>query len=1221
MDSPPSARVRDKEYHTMRVLKRDGSLEDVSFDKVLHRIQYFSKDLETVDPVSIAQKIIARIYDKVPTSQLDELTAQICSSLMTEHPNYGILAARISISNHQKNTSPSFSETMSMLYHAKDTHGESNPLISEELWQVVQAHKEKLNSVIDYSRDFLFDYFGFKTLERSYLMKVNGKSVERPQHMIMRVALGIHGCDLKDALETYELISQKKFTHATPTLFNAGTPRAQLASCYLQHMGDSIDEIFKTVSDSAKISKYAGGIGIHVSGVRARNSYIRGTNGTSTGIIPMLRVLNNTARYVNQGGKRNGSIAIYLEPWHADVETFVDLRKNQGNEEERCRDLFLALWVPDLFMKRVQANADWTLMCPNECPGLTDAVGEEFERLYEKYEKEGRGKKTIKAQQLWFSIIKAQIETGTPYICYKDHANRKSNQKNLGTIKSSNLCVAPDTQILTDKGYQKIGELEGQDVNVWNGLEWSKVTIHKTGENQEMWRVSFSDGSMLECTGYHKFFIQEGYLSNYDNDPIHHRKVQKLETKSLVPGMKLMKWDFPVVVGNEKELKYAYTAGFASGDGCSYGTNAVMSPCTARHLKGKAFCKRHEFMEQYDDIPFNTSDNDLCKAFSYLPGKKCYLYGEKKNLLPFLDYRYSFDNTTANRIDVILHPDLNEKNEVPIDYSLNTRIRWLEGLSDSDGCVIHHQGRPLGIQISSVKKEFLTNLQKLLHTIGVSSKLNIMHPNRELRYMPDGHGGKKEYVCQPCFRVIIASAGIKKLKELGYSPKRLKLDDFSFTRDATEFIKVVSVERLNKTSDTFCFNEPKRHAGIFNGVLTGNCSEIIEYRDANETAVCNLASIALPSYVKDGKFNFAELHKIAQVVTKNLNKVIDRTFYPTPETRYSNLRHRPIGIGVQGLADTYALLRLPFDSPEAVQLNREIFETIYHGAVSASVAIAKKRAEWIEELWTEGVSLEREEELRKMLKLTDEENGLSKWKGAYATFAGSPASEGKFQFDLWEAQGSEGKNEDGSWRWDWDTLRVDMMRYGLRNSLLLAPMPTASTSQILGFTEAIEPIASNIYQRRTMAGEFFVINKYLVRDLLEMGLWSVDLKNLILANNGSIQNIPGIPDDLKKLYKTVWELKMKVLIDQAADRGKYVCQSQSLNLFIEDPDLTRISNMHFYSWTKGLKTGMYYLRTRAKAKTQAFTLDPALLKSLNKPQEYADGSVCRKEEGCIVCSS
>ena len=771
----------------MKVIKRNGQREDVSFDKVLRRIATLSDGLD-VDACEVAKNVCVRIYDGVNTSELDELAAHMCSSMLTEHPDYGTLASRIIISNHHKNTSPSFSETVQMLRDNRDAAGQPFPLVSDELYQVVMQNRDKLNSYIDYSRDYTFDYFGFKTLERGYLMKTGARVVERPQHMFMRVAIGIHGADLKDALTTYDLMSKKYFVHATPTLFNAGTPRPQNSSCYLVQMkDDSIAGIYDTLADCAKISKFAGGIGLHVHDIRARNSIIRGTNGASTGLIPMLRVFNATARYVNQGGKRNGSIAIFVEPWHADVEPFLELRKNFGNEEDRARDLFLALWVPDLFMRRVRDNATWSLMCPNACPGLSDVFGDEFDALYERYEREGRYVKQVPAQDLWYKILEAQVETGVPYIGYKDAVNRKTNQANLGTIKSSNLCM------------------------------------------------------------------------------------------------------------------------------------------------------------------------EIC-------------------------------------------------------------------------------------QVST----------------------------------PD------------------------------------------------------------------------------------------------EISVCNLASICLPTFVRDGAaFDFDALHAVVPVVVKNLNKIIDRNYYPVEEARRSNLRHRPVGVGVQGLADVFIRLRLPFDSPDAADLNRRIFATIYHAAVQESCRLA--------ELY-----------------------------GPYETFAGSPASRGVLQFDMWGVAEPDG-------RYDWDALKRRVAANGLRNSLLVAPMPTASTSQIMGFNECFEPITSNIYKRRTLAGEFIIVNKYLVQDLVERGLWNRELKNKIIVAEGSVQDVAGIPDELKALYKTVWEIRQKVVIDMAAARGPYVCQSQSMNLFARDPDFKRLTSMHFYAWQAGLKTGMYYLRTKAKARAQQFTIEPAA-------EETA--AVCtRGADGCITCSA
>lgn len=826
----------------MRVIKRNGACEEVSFDKVLNRIKTISDNL-SVNVFDIAQKVCGRIYDNVKTSELDELAAHICSSMITEHPDYGTLAARIIVSNHHKNTSPSFSETVYALYNNVDVHGERNPLVSDELYETVMSNKEKLNSSLVYSRDYLFDYFGFKTLEKAYLMKVNGVVVERPQHMFLRVAIGIHGKDVKEALLTYELMSKKYFVHATPTLFNGGTPRPQLSSCFLLHTNeDSIAGIYETLKECALISKYAGGIGLHIHNVRARGSRIRGTNGISSGIVPMLRVFNNTARYVDQAGRRAGSIAMYLEPWHADIEPFLEMKKNHGNEEERARDLFYALWIPDLFMERVKENGVWSLMCPDECPGLSDVYGDEFVKLYEKYESEKRYKKQVKAQELWWQILQSQIEQGVPYLLFKDAVNKKTNQKNLGTIKSSNLCT-----------------------------------------------------------------------------------------------------------------------------------------------------------------------------------------------------------------------------------------------------------------------------------------------------------------------------------------------------------------------------------------------EITEFTSPDETAVCNLASIALPTYIEkdeNGKafFNFKKLHEVTKVITKNLNKVIDVNFYPVEKARRSNLKHRPIGIGVQGLADAYVLLRHPFDSVEASILNKQIFQTIYHAALESSMELSKKRAELIEAFNNNEISFD---DLDKLLNLNEYEQINTKYPGAYSSFEGSPASNGEFQFDMW------GVVPDNMY--DWDKLKEDVKKHGIRNSLLLAPMPTASTSQILGFNECFEPFTSNLYKRKTLAGEFIIVNKYLITDLVEMGLWNKDMKNAIIINDGSVQNIPSIPDDIKQLYKTSWELKQKVLIDQSADRGAFICQSQSLNLFVEDPDFKKLSSMHFYSWQKGLKTGIYYLRTRAKAQAQKFTIDPSMVKLTNlkdtsmgasnvssppKPREV----VCHGDT-CEYCSS
>ena len=875
--SSPSRVIVDE--HEMRVLKRSGRMEEVAFDKILRRVKNLGIEAGlTLNYSSLVMKVIEQLHDGITTKQIDELTAQQCASMVTVHPDYSSLAARIVVSNHQKNTSGSFKATMSKLYNFRDIHNERSPLIAESLWVVTNIYQLTIEKSINYNRDFLIDYFGFKTLERAYLMRCGDEMIERPQHMWMRVALGVHiyqrydetyDCDIEAAIQTYNLMSQKYFIHATPTLFNAGTPRPQLSSCYLVAMeNDSINGIYNTLKDCALISKWAGGIGVHIHNIRAMGSHIRGTNGTSNGLVPMLRVFNDTARYVDQGGnKRNGSFAIYLEPWHKDIEAFLDLKKNTGDEELRARDLFYALWIPDLFMKRVKANQNWTLMCPDVCPDLAGLHGEKFEERYVEYERQAKSTVTVNARELWFKILDSQMETGTPYLLYKDSANAKSNQQNLGTIRSSNLCA-----------------------------------------------------------------------------------------------------------------------------------------------------------------------------------------------------------------------------------------------------------------------------------------------------------------------------------------------------------------------------------------------EIIEYSSDKETAVCNLASVALSSFVKSDKtFDYSLLHDVTTVVACNLNKVIDVNYYPTEKTLRSNKLHRPIGIGVQGLADVFMLMDIPFHSEQAKTINRNIFETMYHAAIETSCKLAKNRYYQIIELLEDGKKTEGlPEGLRfghsdrpcwrdinetgiahctfrddkphvnnvsahhpyfdLLLTKTDIiraelENLNGTQLGAYSSFRGSPASFGKLQFDLWGVKPSD--------RYNWDELKTLVMKYGLRNSLSLAPMPTASTSQILGNNECFEPITSNIYTRRTIAGEFVIANKYMMRDLIQAGMWNSQVKDNIIANKGSIQQLTDLPQTLRDKYKIVWEMPMRHLIDMASERGAYICQSQSLNLWVEDPNYSILTSMHFHAWQKGLKTGIYYLRRKPKHQPQQFTLEPEK-NTVDSPMQDA--------EPCEMCS-
>ena len=804
----------------MRVLKRNGKYENIGFDKILKRVKSIGQECGIkLNYTTFVMKVIDQLYDGIHTAKIDELTAEQCASLSIQHPDYNTLAGRLIISNHHKNTNSSFFAVMKKLYTFKDIHQKPYPLLNKAFFEIVERNKEELDKIVLHERDYLIDYFGFKTLEKSYLMKIGGIVVERPQYLWLRVAIAIHGDNMEKVRTTYDLMSQKYFTHATPALFNAGTPNQQMSSCYLLALeDDSITGIYNTLSDCAQISKYSGGIGLHIHNIRASGSHIRGTNGKTDGLVPMLKVYNATARYVNQAGKRAGSFAIYLEPWHPDIDNFLEMKKNHGDEEMKARDLFYALWIPDLFMERVKSNGDWTLMCPDECPGLSDVYGAKFVDLYTKYETAGKGRKTVKARDLWFKILDSQMETGTPYLLYKDAVNEKSNQKNLGTIKSSNLCT-----------------------------------------------------------------------------------------------------------------------------------------------------------------------------------------------------------------------------------------------------------------------------------------------------------------------------------------------------------------------------------------------EINEYSDAKETAVCNLASIGLSMFVKEDKsFDYSKLHDVTKAVAENLDKVIDINFYPTDKTKRSNMRHRPVGIGVQGLADVFALMDIPFHSESAKKVNILIFETIYHAALERSMEIAKDRHILIQQ--AKSIGKYANNGVLSILNNYELHMEQKEFSGAYSTFEGSPLSQGIFQFDMWSVKPSD--------RYDWTELRKNIVQYGVRNSLSVAPMPTASTAQILGNNECFEPFTSNIYTRRTLAGEFIIVNKYLMKELIDLQLWNEDLKNTIIANNGSIQHIAGIPQHIKEKYKIVWEIPMKHIIDMSRDRGAFICQSQSLNLWVEEPTYKTLTSMHFYSWEAGLKTGMYYLRRKAKHQAQQFTIEP------EKKTTVTD-----EHEVCEMCSA
>jgi ribonucleotide reductase alpha subunit len=804
---------------------------------------------------------------------------------------------------------------------------------------------------------------------------------------------------------------------------------------------------------------------------------------------------------------------------------FLELRLNQGDEEMRCRDLFTAMWIPDLFMEQVEKDADWHLMCPHECPGLPDVYGEAFNELYRTYVAQGKFKRAVKARTIWDAMLKSQIETGTPYMCYKDSVNRKSNQANIGVVKSSNLCVAPETMILTKNGYQKISDLVGQVVDVWNGEEWSTVTISKTSDKSRLVRVNFSDGTFLECTEYHKFHLQIGYGSKTEIKP----------TTNLVPGDRLIKWTppSPVEFEDTEDFSYPYTHGFFCGDGTYHSTYS---------------------------------------GFKTIPTVS--LYGEKKNLVEHLEVRtMSGVEDASGRLNVQLPYDLALKFKVPLRGTVKTRLDWFAGLCDADG---HTQGCPgnptqKSISVGSIHMNFLRDIQLMLHTLGVSSTIGLLHEAGE-RELPDGKGGKKMFDTQACWRLVVSALGVETLINAGFVTHRLDLSDFTpVTRDVRQYVRVVSIEDNGRMDATYCFNEPKRHMGIFNGVITGNCTEIMEVSTPDETAVCNLASICLPAFVKNGEFDTSMLGKVARIVTRNLNRVIDKNYYPTEAARKSNMRHRPIGIGVQGLADVFQMLGLSFDGPKARELNTSIFRCIYMQAVWESFTLAEE-------------------------------------EGPYETFQGSPASQGLLQFDLW------GKEDHA-----FDTHKERIAKHGLRNSLLVAPMPTASTAQIMGNNEAFEPYTTNIYLRRTLAGEFVMVNKHLIRDLQKLDMWNPAIKNEIIRAGGSVQQL-DIPDELKLVYRTVWEIPQKSILDMAADRGAYIDQSQSLNIFMENPSVAKLSSMHMYSWKKSLKTGMYYLRTRAKAKPQQVTISPQTVSVSVPTEEEKLACSLANPEACMMCS-
>ena len=1073
----------------MKVINRAGEQIDVSYDKIKDRILNLCDEemINTIDIDRVVIDTIHGIYDGITTSELDDLSSTISASFQTIHFLYDKLAARILVSNMKKNIRiKRYDEDATFSFKTAYVAAHSASTLDPTYAEFVAKNACVLDSVVDYSRDAELSYFALRTLENSYLMKIDGAIVESPQDMWMRVAVAIakplsgDRSDeeaVKDAARIYDAMSRGDYTHATPTLFNAGMKISQCCSCFLLGSEDSLSGIFKTISDCSPISKWAGGIGIHVSNIRSKGARIASTNGTSDGIIPMLQVYNAVARYCNQSGKRKGSIAIYLEPWHADVWEFVELKRNTGADTERARDLFLALWVPDEFMRRMEAGEDWFLMSPDVCPGLVDAYDhteggggpDDFNTLYNRYIAEGKYVKKIKARDLWQHIIRSQLETGVPYVLYKDHVNRKSNQANVGTIRSSNLCVAPETQILTDKGYQVISELKDRGVKVWNGKRFSDTVVRQTGYNHPLVKVTFSNGEELECTPYHKFHVQGGQVVEAKDLKVGHHRIEEFQMP-IVPDENL-----------RTGFKYPYMHGMF----CVVGT--------------------YKINEQFNSC------------------------------VPVLGSQ-------------VLPMDIAEKHVVPTNYVLSEKLRWLEGLADAGGCV-------------NDDETFLLEVKRMLNTMGVDPKMR-----------PDGKS----------FRLLFSESDVRGLCLMGFSPKQNLLLD-----DAPRFIEIESITDYGRSDSTFCFTEPLEGKGVFNGILTKNCAEILEYSDSENYAVCNLASIAVSKFTKIDPASFTSvidherLHETAKQVTRNLNRVIDFNSYPTPETSKSNFTMRPIGVGVQGFGDLYCALKIPYDDPKAVQVDAEIMETIYHGCIEATVE-------------------------------------LSELYGPYDRFEGSPASRGILQFDMWNAK---------TRIYDWTALKERIKKSGMRNSLLTALMPTASTSQILGNCESFEPFQANVFKRTTLAGEFLVVNKHLMKDLMQIGMWTEEFRRQLLTSDGSIQRFAEVPDDLKAVYKTVWEVPQRAVIDHAVARGPFVDQSQSMNLYMAGPSYQKLSSALVYGWKSGLKTGVYYLRSQAAVEAIKYGVSANATKPKKTPRSKAkataeEAPVCRRDNpDCEMCGA
>lgn len=1521
-----------------------GKKYEISQEIVHDYIEFICNKMKMTHlDINLVVKNVLPKLKKINTEQeFEDQIVMTATEMITEHYDYPNIATYLLISNLHKKTDDDYLEVVKKLRANVNKKGKPAPIVSKSFAKYVEKHHTEINAALNYELDYGIPIFGYRTLERAYLKKtVNGKIVERPQHMYMRVAIALHYRThrLDKIIETYNLLSQGYFTHATPTLFNAGTKREQLSSCFLLGIDDDMLEIGECWKRCALISKYSGGIGIHMTNLRVNGAYIHSTQGMASG-MRVTKVFNEIARYADQGGKRAGSIAIYIEPWHGDIFFFLELKKNTGAETDRARDLFLALMVNDIFMKRVEADGIWSLMCPHSCPDLLDKYGEEFTQIYEKYEREGNFLRQIPARELFFKIMESQIETGVPYIVYKDAVNYKSNQINIGVVNGSNLCVSGDTMILTSKGYYPIETLENQKVEVWNGHEFSETVVKKTGTNQKLLEIEFSNGTVLKCTPYHKFYITNGSRS----------KTIIKSANELEIGEKLIRSSYPIITNGYDNFKYPYTHGLFCANGTYEKSNNKPKQCNFKPMPGEKYCSRHIADRQIRDYKL-ISDKKKCHAMSYTDHPILILRGDRQELAAYLDFSDCGEFDTINdKVRLNLYHDLAKKYTVPINQNIKIKLNWLAGLLDGCGVVINNSDM-ISLQISSINKEFLNSIKYMLQTMGCDPKVT-SSSKKETSLMPDGKGGMKIYAVKPIHRLLISSNDTYNLIKLGLETNHINLKNIVEPNNMgiyNRYVQVTKISALKEKEDTFCFNESLRHMGIFNGVITGQCSEIVQVSNTDEIAVCftadteivtkngikkitecdgcevlsyydndidlnnkqhyekailvsngvkkvyelktsgnqiikatnnhpflvlenrnkntkvnqyiwkelkdleigdrimtpridtlekfkispadfdieylaagwmigdgwmtktgwgvcfgptekyaqekvicqmnkwqqsvealegghnkniktyiqpngvvnwqsqkenfkqllkdkfgfeeckgptkkinqkiknsepvnqaaflsayfsadgcvmlsknklsvalssaseeilydvqsmlipfgisskvrfgevktrpgyfqgtlaihgqqnlfnfekfigfrlcpekhnkllefmmecnrsyikfsdaskvisikaigeenvydlvlneshnfianghvvhncNLASICLPKFIEYNDvgpvYNYQKLYEVARVACRNLNNIIDINYYPVEQARISNLKHRPIGIGVQGLADVYAIFKTPFDSELARDMNRKIFETIYYGAMTESMTLAREQR-------------------------------------PYETFKGSPFSKGKFQFDLWKLDYSR-----LSGMWDWEALREQIKIYGVRNSLTTTCMPTASTSQIQGWNECIESYTENIYTRSTLAGDFYVINRYLMKDLMDLGLWNEDTVDLIKYYEGSIQQIDGIPDKIKQVYRTAWEIPQRSIIEMSADRAPFIDQTQSLNIFIAKPDFRKLTSAHFTGWRLGLKTGMYYLRSKSSSEANQFGIDIDKINRIKaKKQQKQD-----TEEKIAVC--